>query len=93
MEVSETYQEEIGALMSKMTQSAVFSELAKAFVLILYRVEGASEITMDNVSELHPDLLAGLAALYDEEESKTTERLLEDGNGRDIAQVEEAGKK
>jgi hypothetical protein len=93
MEVSETYQEEIGSLMSKMTQSAVFSELAKAFVLILYRVEGASEITMDNVSELHPDLLVGLAALYDEEESKTTERLLEDGNGRDIAQVEKAGKK
>lgn len=92
-EVSGAYSEEISALMSKMTQSVVFSELAKAFVLILYRVEGASDVTMDGVSELHPDLLTGLAALYDEEEAKTVEKLLEDSNGKDINQVEEAGKK
>lgn len=91
--VSDAHRDEIAALISKMTQSAVFSELAKAFVLILYRVEGGSGVTMDSVSELHPDLLAGLAALYDEEEAKTVEKLLEDKNGKDINQVEEAGKK
>jgi hypothetical protein len=91
--ISAKYEDELSALLSKMTQAAVFSELAKAFVLILYRVEGSSGVTMDSVSELHPDLLTGLAALYDEEEAKTVEKLLEDNNGKDINQVEEAGKK
>ena len=79
--------------MATMTQSVVFSELAKAFVLILYRVEGAQDITMDSVSELHPDLITGMAELYDEEEAKTVEKLLEDGNARSAEQVEEAEKK
>ncbi len=91
--ISAKYEDDLSALLSKMTQAAVFSELAKAYVLILYRVEGASDVTMDAVSELHPDMLAGLAALYDDEEEKTVEKLLEDNGGRGIAQVEEAGKK
>jgi len=92
-EISVEFEDELSALMSKMTQAALFSDLAKAFVLILYRVEGGTGVTMDSVSELHPDLLTGLAALYDEEEEKTVEKLLEDNNGKDINQVEEAGKK
>lgn len=92
-EVSEKHREEISSLMATMTQSVVFSELAKAFVLILYRVEGAQDITMDSVSELHPDLITGMAELYDEEEAKTVEKLLEDGNARSAEQVEEAEKK
>lgn len=93
IEVGDVFKDEIAALTRKMAQAASFSELAKAFVLILYRVDGAEEVTMESVAELHPDLLLGLASLYDEEENKTVEKLMENGNGRDIEEVEEAGKK
>ena len=93
IKIAEDFQAEIGRLTDKMAQAATFSELAKAFVLILYRVEGASEITMENVAELHPDLLTALAGLYDDEEAKTVEKLIDNGNERGIEQVEEAEKK
>ena len=93
VEMATKYQNEILSLTAKMTQASVFGELAKAFVLILYRVEGAEGITMESVSELHPDLLAGLASLYDDEEAKTVEKLTESGGSRKIEEIEEAGKK
>ena len=48
---------------------------------------------MDSISEMHPDLISGLAELYDEEQTKTVEKLLDDGKNKGIDQVEEASKK
>ena len=93
LEVSEKYQQEISDIVSKMTQAVIFTELSKAFVLLLYRVEGAEEVTMDAVAEMHPDLISELAKLYDEEEAKTVEKLLDDRKGKGISQIEEASKK
>lgn len=93
LDISEKYHEEISSIVGKMSQAVVFSEMAKAFVLLLYRVEGAGEVTMDSVSEIHPDLITALADLYDEEEAKTVEKLLDDGNNLGVEQIEEAGKK
>ena len=91
--VADKYQEEITGVVSKMTQAVIFTELAKAFVLLLYRVDGAEGVTMDSISEMHPDLISGLAELYDEEQTKTVEKLLDDGKSKGIDQVEEASKK
>ena len=72
--------------------SQVFAEMAKGFVLLMYRVEGANALTMDDMAEMHPDILEGLAKLYDEEESKSTERLV-DEHKVEVTEVEEtAGK-
>lgn len=91
-EIADEYKEEITALLAKLTQSQVYAEMAKSFSLLLYRVEGAEELTMDDVAMMHPDLLEGLAALYDEEEAKSTERLLE-GEEKRVEDVEKAAGK
>ena len=91
-EIADEYKEEIAALLAKLTQSQVYAEMAKSFSLLLYRVEGAEELTMDDVAMMHPDLLEGLAALYDEEEAKSTERLLE-GEEKRVEDVEKAAGK
>lgn len=91
--ISTKYEAEFSALIEKMTQAAMFGELAKSFVLLLYRVEGASGITMESAADLHPDLIAGLSELYDDEEAKTVEKLREDLGEKEIEQVEEAEKK
>ena len=91
-EIAEEYNEEIAALLTKLTQSQIYSEMAKAFSLLLYRVEGAGELTMDDVAMMHPDLLEGLAALYDDEEAKSTERLVGETK-KEIEDVEKAAGK
>ena len=50
-----------------------------AFCLLVYRVN--EEIEMDDVIDLHEDLVEALAMLYLDEENKSTERLV--GNSDD----------
>lgn len=91
-DIYEQYEAEIKALLAKLTQSQVFAEMAKGFVLLMYRVEGANELTMDDMAEMHPDILEGLAKLYDEEESKSTERLVDEHKVEATEVEETAGK-
>lgn len=91
-DIYEAYEEEIGQLLQRMTQAQVWSEMAKAFVLLMYRVEGANELTMEDVAEMHPDIIEGLSDLYDEEESKSVERLVDESKVEAEEIEETAGK-
>lgn len=91
-EISEKYEVEINALMNRLTQQQVWGELAKAFVLLMYRVAGANKLTMDDVAEMHPDIIEGLGELYGEEEAKSVERLVDETKVEATETEETAGK-
>ena len=75
--LSERLQKDFTTELGQITMSAISSNertrFLKAFCMLLYRVDGS--ITADEAMALHPDLLDGLAALYDDEEARSVERL------------------
>ena len=91
-DISEKYGAEIAALMSRLTQQQIWSELAKAFVLLMYRVDEANTLVIDDVAEMHPDIIAGLVELYDDEEKKSVERLVDETKVKATETEETAGK-
>lgn len=75
--LSDRLQKDFTTELGEITMSAIASnersKFVKAFCMLLYRVDGS--ITADDAMALHPDLLDGLAALYDDEEARSVERL------------------
>lgn len=75
-----------------MVEIAASRRLVAAFCMLVYRVNEA--ITFDEFSDLHPDLIDALAALYEDEENRSTDRIAasvegaEVGNGGDIGALE-----
>lgn len=51
-------------------------QLLKALCMIMYRID--SDYNMQDIMELHPDIINGLVRLYDDEESRSISRLLTD---------------
>lgn len=92
-DIADQYAEEITALATNMMTSEARKVLMKAFCLLVFRVD--SELEMDDISDLHEHLVIDLAALYDEEEVESIDRLV--GNAEEVApesaDVEEAAKK
>lgn len=78
------YQSDLDAL----TMMAVDAENRRIFIqaacMILYRV--SSDVDMDEVMKLHPDLLEALAKLCLDEEQKSTERLMELQDATEVSQ-------
>lgn len=71
----EGYEEETRKVLTSMILHQERQQLIHAACLLMLRLE--SEITMDDVLGLHPDMLTGLALLYREEEAKSIEALEE----------------
>lgn len=74
--VFEDFSEEISSLASLMMAQEARKSLMQAFCLLLYRVN--AELQIDDVQELHEDLVQALADLYEDEEAKSVERLLDE---------------
>ena len=71
--INQDYSEEIAEIMGQMAQQASRAVLMNALCMLLYRVN--PEFEVEDLSEVHPDLIEALAALYDDEERRSTSRL------------------
>lgn len=81
--------EELGDVMSNLMRQEHVKKHIKALCLLIYRVD--DEITGTDVSELHPDLVDALAELFDDEEARSVEKLMDSmGEGDEVAEVEDA---
>lgn len=79
--VLEDFGTELGELMEFLMRQEAVKKHIKALCLLVYRVD--SEIETAEVSELHPDIVEGLAELFDEEEARSVVKLnaaIGDGN-------------
>lgn len=94
--------EQMAEDLADITNSLIFAEsnqrLVKAFVMCAMRIDDTFQF--EDINEMHPDLIEGLANLFDDEFSKSTERLVkamkdeeEEGAEVQISQLEEAEKK
>ncbi len=82
---------ELATLMMSMEQK---KQLMMAFCMLLYRVDDS--LTMDDIIDLHEDLIEALAQLFADEETKSLERLItreEEEEGPDDSDLGEIEKK
>lgn len=73
--VSKKYSKEIEELTLKAMNTDSRRIISQASCMILYRVD--PDIEIEEIMKLHPDILSGLASLCQDEEIKSTERLVE----------------
>lgn len=74
-QVWDDFADELGAVTGSMIRQEQTKKILKALCLCIYRIN--AEIVVDDIIKLHDDIVDGLAELYDEEEQKSTKRLLE----------------
>lgn len=84
----EDFGEELGALTGGLMRQEQTKKILKALCLCIYRID--AEITVDDIIKLHDDIVDGLAELFDDEEAKSTKRLLEVLGVDEDAAVEES---
>ena len=63
--------DELGEVLESMQTAQYRRQVVCALAILMYRVD--ADISMDDVMDLHPDLIAALAAFYEEEEARTWE--------------------
>ena len=63
--------DELGEVLERMQTAQYRRQVVCALAILMYRVD--ADISMDDVMDLHPDLIAALAAFYEEEEARTWE--------------------
>jgi hypothetical protein len=85
------YSNDIQEAIKDITMSKSREDLVMAACLITNRID--PEFNINEVMEIHPDIISGLAILYREEESKSIERLQEasengDNNEAKVEQIE-----
>jgi hypothetical protein len=71
--ISKKYNVEIDDLTVQAMNTDSRRTISQASCMLLYRVD--SELEIEDIMTLHPDILQGLAALCQDEEIKSTERL------------------
>lgn len=71
--IESEFAEEIAVVIRNLTSAQAKEELLTATCLLRYRVD--PDFEMEDIVKIHPDIIAGLAALYKEEEAKSVERL------------------
>ena len=74
-EIRQVFSEEVTAVISAAINSSARSSFLKAFCLLLYRVDAT--LTAEDVMDVHPDIIEGLVGLYDDEEAKSVQRLVD----------------
>lgn len=99
--VIRTHVDDINDLTASLLYSENNQRLVKAYIVAAFRID--SELTYDDMSELHPDITDGLVTLFEDEEAKSTKRLTEalregkeegeEAETETISQLEEAEKK
>lgn len=75
-EIEADYAEEMQRAVNSIASSRAKEDLINATCLLIHRVD--SNISIGDVVELHPDLIAGLSELFREEERKSIEKLTAD---------------
>lgn len=71
--INAKYSGEIAEIMSQMAQQASRATLMNALCMLLYRVD--PEFDVDDLANVHPDLIEALAQLYADEDARSTTRL------------------
>ncbi len=89
--IQKDFTSELGEIAMSASTSIERMKFIKAFCMVLYRVDATC--TAEDIMQLHPDLLEGLAGLYDEEEARSIERLLESMEDEKSDLVEDVAKK
>lgn len=67
------FSEQINELTDLMVEVQVRRRLITAYCMVIYRVNSAMDF--EEFMEVHPDIIDGLASLYDDEERKSTDRI------------------
>jgi len=73
IKVNDKYYNEIAEVISVMSSQQAKVVLMNALCMLLYRVD--AEFSVDDLAELHPDLIDALNELYQDEEKRSIERL------------------
>lgn len=72
-DLDEVFGGEVAELMEDLLRQESVKAQIKALCLITYRID--SEYDVLELSEIHPDIVSGLATLFDEEEAKSVSKL------------------
>jgi hypothetical protein len=91
VKIEEEFVDEIATVIQELTSGQTNDELLMAACLVKYRID--SNFAMDEIMKLHPDIVAGLASLYREEEAKSIERLTGDKETDKNESIEKIAKK
>lgn len=74
-QIWEDFADELSGVTGSMLRQEQTKKILKALCMCVYRIN--AEIVVDDIIQLHDDIVDGLASLYDDEERKSTERLME----------------
>lgn len=88
--IEEEFAEDLAGVIQDLASGQASDELLMAACLLRYRID--SEIGMNEVMALHPDIISGLADLYRDEDNKVIERLTAE-EGEESASLEKVAKK
>lgn len=72
-EIEKEFAEDIAMVIKNLASAQSKEEILTATCMIRYRID--PDFEMEDIVKIHPDIIAGLAALYKEEESKSVEKL------------------
>jgi hypothetical protein len=86
-EIESEYAEDIQRAVNGIAAARSKEDLINAACLLIHRVDPTIDIS--DVVELHPDLIAGLSALYREEDLKSIEKLTQDQTGSSDSEGDE----
>jgi hypothetical protein len=70
-QIEQEFTEDLTSVVKGLAAASVREELVFAACLIKYRID--SDFDISSVSEIHPDIISGLAALYRDEERRSVE--------------------
>lgn len=90
-EIERDFAEELTAVVKGMALAQAREELVTAACMLKYRVD--SDFELSEMTEIHPDIVSGLARLYREEEAKVVDAFQEKGEEGQVISVEEIEKK
>ena len=86
--LSQKYPEELRELLTLFISAESRRSYLKALCILLYRVN--PEINIDDIGDLHPELIQAIVDLYDDEEKQSVSRLEEAARSEQDADVVEA---
>jgi hypothetical protein len=88
--IEEEFAEDFSSVIQDLANSQASDEILMAACLLRYRIN--SNVEMDDIMKLHPDIIAGLANLYREEDNKVLERLVDKNISKEQS-IEKVAKK
>lgn len=93
--IEQQFAEELSGVIRGLSAGQVREELVYAACMLQYRVD--SDFRTDEISDIHPDIISGLAQLYREEEQRSIEAFLssddEEKDAKAKKSIEEVEKK